>query len=149
MFLSVLDVFEIGIGLSSLHAMGPMSAANRFMTTILSNGRPRPTVARVAALKVSLHGSLAFSAGRRTGKGVTLRLMGEEPRARGSGPHGGIIALRLRSAGIATKVKRVLNDPHRLNRFRLGSLPDLKRIAHLVSGSRASEPWPGVGSERC
>jgi L-serine dehydratase len=31
MFLSVFDVFKIGIGPSSSHTMGPMTAADRFL----------------------------------------------------------------------------------------------------------------------
>lgn len=42
MFLSVFDVFKIGIGPSSSHTMGPMTAANRFLALILSDsGRGR------------------------------------------------------------------------------------------------------------
>ncbi|CDZ46587.1 serine dehydratase beta chain, partial [Neorhizobium galegae] len=48
MFLSVFDVFKIGIGPSSSHTMGPMSAANRFLELILSNDWPRPSGAHVA-----------------------------------------------------------------------------------------------------
>ncbi|SMF69702.1 L-serine dehydratase [Xaviernesmea oryzae] len=80
MFLSVFDVFKIGIGPSSSHTMGPMSAANRFLALILSAEWPRPAGAHVAALKVSLHGSLAFTGiGHGTGRAVILGLMGEEP----------------------------------------------------------------------
>ncbi len=80
MFLSVFDVFKIGIGPSSSHTMGPMSAANRFLDLILSNEWPRPAGAHVAALKVSLHGSLAFTGiGHGTGRAVILGLVGEEP----------------------------------------------------------------------
>jgi L-serine dehydratase len=80
MFLSVFDVFKIGIGPSSSHTMGPMSAANRFLALLLSNDWPRPTGAHVAALKVSLHGSLAYTGiGHGTGRAVILGLMGEEP----------------------------------------------------------------------
>ncbi|MBP1846812.1 L-serine dehydratase [Rhizobium petrolearium] len=80
MFLSVFDVFKIGIGPSSSHTMGPMSAANRFLALILSNEWPRPAGAQVASLKVSLHGSLAFTGiGHGTGRAVILGLMGEEP----------------------------------------------------------------------
>jgi L-serine dehydratase len=82
MFLSVFDVFKIGIGPSSSHTMGPMSAANRFLDLILSNDWPRPTGAAVAALKVSLHGSLAFTGiGHGTGRAVILGLVGEEPHS--------------------------------------------------------------------
>ncbi|MDP9839463.1 L-serine dehydratase [Neorhizobium huautlense] len=82
MFLSVFDVFKIGIGPSSSHTMGPMSAANRFLDLILSDDWPRPAGAHVAALKVSLHGSLAFTGiGHGTGRAVILGLMGEAPQS--------------------------------------------------------------------
>jgi L-serine dehydratase len=82
LFLSVFDVFKIGIGPSSSHTMGPMSAANRFLDLILSNEWPRPVGATVAGLQVSLHGSLAFTGiGHGTGRAVILGLMGEEPHA--------------------------------------------------------------------
>jgi len=80
MFLSVFDVFKIGIGPSSSHTMGPMSAANRFLDLILSDEWPRPLHAAVAAIKVSLHGSLAHTGiGHGTGRAVILGLMGERP----------------------------------------------------------------------
>ncbi|MCD2175257.1 L-serine ammonia-lyase [Rhizobium sp. C4] len=80
MFLSVFDVFKIGIGPSSSHTMGPMSAAARFLALILSDDWPRPQGAHVAALKVSLHGSLAHTGiGHGTGRAVILGLAGELP----------------------------------------------------------------------
>ncbi|OLP60546.1 L-serine ammonia-lyase [Xaviernesmea oryzae] len=82
MFLSVFDVFKIGIGPSSSHTMGPMTAANRFLDLILSPDWPRPAGASVAALKVSLHGSLAHTGiGHGSGRAVILGLMGERPDA--------------------------------------------------------------------
>src|SRR6478735_7913740 len=80
MFLSVFDVFKIGIGPSSSHTMGPMSAANRFLDLILSADWPRPSNAVVASIKVSLHGSLAHTGiGHGSGRAVVLGLMGEKP----------------------------------------------------------------------
>ena len=80
MFLSVFDVFKIGVGPSSSHTMGPMSAANRFLDTLLSDDWPRPTGAHVGAIKVSLHGSLAYTGiGHGTGRAVILGLIGERP----------------------------------------------------------------------
>src|SRR3546814_2881879 len=80
MFLSVFDVFKIGIGPSSSHTMGPMSAANRFLELILSNDWPRPAGVHVSTLEVSLHGSLAYTGiGHGTGRAVILGLTGEEP----------------------------------------------------------------------
>jgi L-serine dehydratase len=80
MFLSVFDVFKIGIGPSSSHTMGPMSAGARFLDLILSDAWPRPSHATVTALKVSLHGSLAHTGiGHGTGRAVILGLAGELP----------------------------------------------------------------------
>ena len=80
MFLSVFDVFKIGIGPSSSHTMGPMSAANRFLDHILSDVWPRPANAHITQIKVSLHGSLAYTGiGHGTGRAVILGLMGERP----------------------------------------------------------------------
>ncbi len=79
MFLSVFDVFKIGVGPSSSHTMGPMSAANRFLDLVLSNEWPRPSSnVHVESIKVSLHGSLAHTGiGHGTGRAVILGLMGE------------------------------------------------------------------------
>jgi L-serine dehydratase len=82
MFLSVFDVFKIGIGPSSSHTMGPMSAANRFLAYLLSDQWPRPSQAKVTQLRVSLHGSLAYTGiGHGTGRAVILGLLGERPDA--------------------------------------------------------------------
>jgi L-serine dehydratase len=81
MFLSVFDVFKIGIGPSSSHTMGPMTAANRFLDELKSGDFPRARRARAAALTVSLHGSLAFTGvGHGTGRAVILGLCGETPK---------------------------------------------------------------------
>jgi L-serine dehydratase len=80
MFLSVFDVFKIGIGPSSSHTMGPMSAANRFLDLILSTDWPRPSGAQVATIRMSLHGSLAYTGiGHGSDRAVILGLMGERP----------------------------------------------------------------------
>ncbi len=80
MFLSVFDVFKIGIGPSSSHTMGPMVAAARFLGEILSGDWPRPAGVEVAALSVSLHGSLAFTGvGHASDRAVILGLCGHSP----------------------------------------------------------------------
>jgi L-serine dehydratase len=74
MFLSVFELFKIGIGPSSSHTVGPMVAARRF----LSNAKAENAV-RVTA---SLHGSLAFTGkGHGTDRAVVLGLAGEAPDA--------------------------------------------------------------------
>ena len=74
MFLSVFELFKIGIGPSSSHTVGPMVAARRF----LSNAKAE----NAARITVSLHGSLAFTGkGHGTDRAVVLGLAGEAPDA--------------------------------------------------------------------
>lgn len=77
MFLSVFDVFKIGIGPSSSHTMGPMTAAYRFLDML----RAARGIAPVA-VRASLHGSLAFTGkGHATDRAVILGLLGYTPAA--------------------------------------------------------------------
>ncbi len=74
MFLSVFEMFKVGIGPSSSHTMGPMVAAARFLQ------RLRTSPFRPAGLRASLHGSLAFTGvGHATDRAVILGLAGFEP----------------------------------------------------------------------
>ncbi|WP_026381575.1 L-serine ammonia-lyase [Afifella pfennigii] len=80
MFLSVFDIFKIGIGPSSSHTMGPMVAAARFLEFLEKGDWPRPAGAEPARIAVSLHGSLAFTGkGHATDRAVILGLAGETP----------------------------------------------------------------------
>lgn len=80
MFLSVFDLFKIGIGPSSSHTMGPMTAARRFLDEIAGDDWPRPAGAKVERIAVSLHGSLAYTGiGHGTDRAVILGLAGETP----------------------------------------------------------------------
>ncbi len=76
MFLSVFDLFKIGIGPSSSHTMGPMVAAHRFLQWAAAND-----VSGATRVTVTLHGSLAFTGkGHGTDKAVVLGLAGENPQ---------------------------------------------------------------------
>lgn len=80
MFLSVFDVYKIGIGPSSSHTMGPMVAAGRFLDELKDGNWPRPGNARVTRIKARLHGSLAFTGiGHATDRAVILGLCGFLP----------------------------------------------------------------------
>ena len=79
MFISVLDLFKIGIGPSSSHTLGPMVAANDFINRIkdkeadgLSN--------KDAFIRCTLKGSLAYTGkGHSTDRAVALGLHGHLP----------------------------------------------------------------------
>lgn len=74
MFLSVFDMFKVGIGPSSSHTMGPMVAAARFLDAM------RASPFRFHGLRASLHGSLAFTGvGHATDRATILGLAGFEP----------------------------------------------------------------------
>ena len=76
MFLSVFDVFKIGIGPSSSHTVGPMLAANRFVRRMERQG----TLKTVTRMRCTLYGSLAFTGkGHATDRAVILGLLGETP----------------------------------------------------------------------
>jgi L-serine dehydratase len=76
MFLSVFDMFKVGIGPSSSHTMGPMVAAARFLDLL------RKAPFSVAGVKASLHGSLAFTGvGHATDRATILGLAGFVPES--------------------------------------------------------------------
>lgn len=72
MFISVLDLFKIGIGPSSSHTMGPMVAAKDFRDRIQSFVTNH-TVPSFLQVRCTLRGSLAFTGkGHATDRAVTL-----------------------------------------------------------------------------
>ena len=74
MFVSVFEMFKVGIGPSSSHTMGPMVAAARFLDTL----RAGPFTPH--RLRARLHGSLAFTGvGHATDRAVILGLAGFTP----------------------------------------------------------------------
>lgn len=80
MFLSVFDIFKIGIGPSSSHTMGPMVAAARFLDDLRGGAEKIPGATHPHQLQASLHGSLAFTGkGHATDRAVILGLCGLRP----------------------------------------------------------------------
>ncbi len=74
--ISAFDLFKIGIGPSSSHTVGPMRAANRFVSGLKADGRLVDT----ALIRAELFGSLgATGHGHGSEKAVLLGLGGEEP----------------------------------------------------------------------
>ncbi len=76
MFLSVFDMFKVGVGPSSSHTMGPMVAGGRFLDKL----RASPFTAH--GLRARLHGSLAFTGiGHATDRATILGLAGFSPES--------------------------------------------------------------------
>lgn len=76
MFLSVFDLFKVGIGPSSSHTVGPMKAAANFVNDLYDKN----LLQDVRRLRVELFGSLsATGKGHGTDKAVLLGLEGHDP----------------------------------------------------------------------
>ena len=79
MFISVLDLFKVGIGPSSSHTMGPMVAANDFMQQVREFAKANPEINHYQ-IRCTLKDSLAYTGvGHGTDRAVTLGLHGYLP----------------------------------------------------------------------
>src|SRR3990167_10065235 len=77
MEISIFDLFSIGIGPSSSHTVGPMRAANAFLRE-----HSEHEFQKIENIKISLHGSLAFTGiGHGTNKAILMGLCGELPES--------------------------------------------------------------------
>ena len=76
MTVSVFDLFKPGVGPSSSHTMGPMTAAVRFVALL----RARGLLASVTGVRVKFYASLALTGrGHATDRATLQGLMGFEP----------------------------------------------------------------------
>ncbi len=79
MFISALDLFKIGIGPSSSHTMGPMVAANNFISLAVKQLAAHPNLC-YTHIRCTLKGSLAFTGkGHNTDRAIALGLHGYTP----------------------------------------------------------------------
>lgn len=79
MFISTLALFKVGIGPSSSHTMGPMVAANHFLTLIKKQLSNTPSNKQLSIMCV-LKGSLAFTGkGHATDRAIVMGLHGHLP----------------------------------------------------------------------
>jgi L-serine dehydratase len=78
MFLSIFDIFKVGIGPSSSHTMGPMLAASRFLERCAGAALPEGRL----SLGCRLYGSLAYTGeGHGTTRAVLCGLLGMTPES--------------------------------------------------------------------
>ncbi len=102
MFLSVLDIFKVGVGPSSSHTVGPMVAAGRFLAALRSGADRIPGAGEPARLGCRLHGSLAFTGkGHATDRAVILGLAGLDPAAFDAGRAAEVLAQIAASGRVA------------------------------------------------
>ena len=76
MFISIFDMFKIGIGPSSSHTLGPMKAGKQFVDLLKEKG----LFDQVTRVQANVYGSLSLTGiGHSTDKAILLGLAGEEP----------------------------------------------------------------------
>ena len=76
MSVSVFDIFKVGVGPSSSHTMGPMTAARRFVQGLRTKGG----LSRIRRIRTTLYGSLGMTGrGHATDRAVIMGLAGLEP----------------------------------------------------------------------
>jgi L-serine dehydratase len=144
MFLSVFDIFKIGIGPSSSHTMGPMIAAGRFLDDLRGGGEKAPGAGELYRLGASLHGSLAFTGkGHATDRAVILGLCGLLPDTLDPDRAAGIEA-EVRRTGTVTPpgLPALRFDPDRDLVFDYGPpLPGHANGMVLSSYDKAGNAW--------
>lgn len=78
MFLSVVDMFKIGIGPSSSHTLGPMKAGKAFADELINTG----LIEHTARVQADVYGSLSLTGkGHATDSAIILGLAGERPES--------------------------------------------------------------------
>ena len=76
MFISIFDMFKIGIGPSSSHTRGPMKAGKAFVDEL----KEKDLLDKVTRVQADVYGSLSLTGiGHSTDKAILLGLAGEEP----------------------------------------------------------------------
>ena len=76
MFISIFDMFKIGIGPSSSHTLGPMKAGKAFVDEL----KEKNLLDKVTRVQANVYGSLSLTGiGHSTDKAILLGLAGEEP----------------------------------------------------------------------
>ena len=140
MNVSVFDLFKLGVGPSSSHTMGPMTAARRFLDGL---GR---LVEQTERVEVTLYASLALTGkGHATDRAVILGLCGFQPRSLDpDAADAAVHAVRAEGALTLAGKKRIAFDEARdliwEGRTRLPQHPNaLKFAAFDAAGDRIAE----------
>jgi len=147
-FISVFDMFKVGVGPSSSHTLGPWRAAGGFIERVTDTH----SLGQVKQVQVHLFGSLA-----KTGKGhgtdiaVLMGLSGEDPVTCDTGPLGSVVeTVRQSGALLLGGTVSIPFDPDRdLIFHRDVSLPfhpnGMRFTATLADGSKVEETSYSIG----
>src|SRR5690606_1286383 len=152
MFVSVFDIFKIGVGPSSSHTMGPMLAAHRFVERL--ELERRSSFPHKSLIQCTLFGSLAFTGeGHGTFRAVRAGLSGVLPERYDAEQVGELLAkldeersIRLRSGAVLgfDPVEGIVAD----RKTRAPLHPNALRFEVFAAGEtepRLSETYYSVG----
>ena len=117
MYISLFDMFKIGIGPSSSHTVGPMRAARRFLVELAE-----ADLARIHRVEVELYGSLAHTGhGHGTDMAILLGLEGALPD-------------QVDTASVPARVKqiRATREINLLGKYRVHFDPDRQLIFNRI-----------------
>ena len=143
----VADVFKIGIGPSSSHTVGPMRAAERFVTLL---GERQSAVARI---QVDLFGSLALTGrGHGTDRAVVLGLAGYAPatveqRVIAHRPRRGRRGTRL-AAAVRRRDRLRSGDRYRVQPRAFAAAASQRLTFHRVRRKRQRAAFRGIFFDR-
>ena len=113
MFISVLELFKIGIGPSSSHTLGPMIAARRFRERVAQH-LERGGAATGLRLRCVLRGSLAWTGkGHATDRALILGFHGLTPEAAAEADIDALVARLAACDHIELTGKRIAFEPSR------------------------------------
>ena len=147
-FISVFDMFKIGVGPSSSHTLGPWRAAATFVTNLLKTGK----LSEVTRIQTDLFGSLA-----KTGKGhgtdvaVIMGLSGQDPVTCDTAPLINLLETVTRSGYMEAGGSHRINFKPAVDILfhRNETLPfhpnGLRFTAHLEGDEQLTETWFSIG----
>jgi L-serine dehydratase len=145
---STFDLFKIGVGPSSSHTMGPMTAACRFVEGL----RDKSLLDEIERVEVDLYGSLALTGkGHATDRAILLGLSGQRPD--GIDPdEADLTVRRIRETGrlrLGGGPEIAIDEPRDLRFNQRERLPHhsngMRFTATTAAGERESEVYYSVG----
>lgn len=145
-FISVFDVFKIGVGPSSSHTLGPWKAALKFRDKLIAQN----SIDQIEKIEIQLYGSLSLTGkGHATDLAVTLGLEGYDPVNIDTGKINQIIHDISSQKHIKLDLKNIHFDPEKDIVFKEDFLPyhanGLIFLAEFSNGNVYSETYYSVG----
>ncbi|MGP4953487.1 serine dehydratase beta chain, partial [Psychrobacter sp. T6-1] len=146
--ISVFDLFKIGIGPSSSHTVGPMIAANLFLSSLSKQA----SITDIKSVEIELYGSLAATGkGHATDTAILLGLLGHTPSTIDTRLTDHYLSaildeLKLNLLGVHTVSFDAQRDIHWFDDTVLPYHPNALTLrAHLMDGTHYQQTYYSIG----